>query len=186
MSLSLESKNLPHAAAAFALAPTNILEILHAVDVSQLSAVLSLLESLPLPCSSLSSLKYSISFWTINSLGGTYLLPLYCLYHSSLEFASSLPTTLRILIPADQNSGFHANSLLSPLAFSVSGMHAISFGVTNSRMSLLDPQIKDTINKLRNPISYGHFTLPSLSHSFGLISSASAKPIQTPLSQKSN
>merc|ERR1711918_237811 len=108
------------------------------------------------------------------------------LCHSSLESASSFLTTLKIPTHPDPNSSFPANSLLSPHASSASGTPATSSGATNTKTFPLDPQIKATTSRPRNPSSSGPFSLLPLSHSSGLTSFAFAEPTQTLSNLKSN
>merc|ERR1712185_717336 len=102
------------------------------------------------------------------------------------EFASSLATMLRTLIPPDLSFSYHANLLLFPLASLPFGIPATSSGATNTTMFPLDPQIKDTTSKPRNPSSSGPSSLPPPSHSSGPTSFAFAEPTPTPLSHQSN
>merc|ERR1712134_112819 len=121
-----------------------------------------------------------------NSPGGTFSLPLCSSCHSSLEFASSFPTTLRTLIHPDPSFSFPASSLLSPHASLVSGIPATSSGATSTKTYPLDPQIKDTTSRPRNPSSSGPSSLPPPSLSSGPTSFAFAEPTPTLLNHQSN
>ena len=110
------------------------------------------------------------------------MLLLFCSFHSSLEFASSSATMPKTLIPQDLSYSFLANLSSTHHALLVSGIPATSSGATNMKMFPLDPQIKATTSKPRNPSSSGHFSLPPPSHSSGPTSFASAETTPKPSS----
>merc|ERR1712178_187524 len=183
---SLSRRRAASAAAAFATAQSKRPKILPAVVASQLSAVSLLLASLPSFCSLLFSLRSSTASLMNNSPGGTFSLPLFSLCHSSLEFASSSPTTLKTLTHRDPSSSFPASSLSFPHASLASGTPATSSGATSTKTFPLDPQTKATTSKPRNHSSSGPCSSPLLSHSSGLTSFAFAEPTLTLLNLRSN
>ena len=154
------------AAAAFAIARLKKLDIFHVLDVSQLSAVLFPLESLPSYLLFQVSSRFSTSSLMTTSIGGLYLLPYSFLYQQLSEPVSLSNSSTLTTIAPEETLELPTFSLLShtpPLPY---GISSTSMPGTNPEKSLPEENTLDTTNFPRNNTSSGPSSLLLLSTAY--------------------
>merc|ERR1712127_71986 len=169
-----------YAAAASALAPKKEPKDFHVSDVSQSSAVLFPLESLPSYLFFQVSSRFSTSSLVTISIGGLYLLPYSSLYQQLLEHVSLSNSSTLTTIAPEETLELPTFSLLShtpPLPY---GISSTSTPGTNPEKSLPEENKLDTTDFPRNNTSSGPSSLLLLSTASTLTSSALSLTTEVP------